>query len=189
MLGVIVFTSSCVGVPKFIDAEEPTRETAISAAVRSDATDWHLARIDKNYNIRKSESPGTAAAATSSNPPEDPHAKAKEQARAVAMEWLADLDNGAYAECWETAAVYFQKAVTKGRWVEIVGGVRDPLGKVISREFVSANYTHTLPVSPDGTYVVLQYRVQLEKKKNSIETITPKVDDDGQWRVSGYYLK
>ncbi len=47
----------------------------------------------------------------------------------------------------------------------------------------------SLPGAPDGEYVVIQYNTEFENKKVAIETITPMLDDDGKWRVSGYYIK
>ncbi|MEJ2473814.1 MAG: DUF4019 domain-containing protein [Desulfobacterales bacterium] len=31
--------------------------------------------------------------------------------------------------------------------------------------------------------------MKLENKTAAVETITPMLDKDGQWRVSGYYIK
>jgi hypothetical protein len=53
----------------------------------------------------------------------------------------------------------------------------------------SKHYTNTLPGAPDGEYVVIQYETSFENKKSAIETITPMLDEDGRWRVSGYYIK
>jgi hypothetical protein len=66
---------------------------------------------------------------------------------------------------------------------------RQPLGKVKSRQLMSRKYTKTLPGAPDGEYVVIQYKSSFENKKVAIETVTPMLDKDGNWRVSGYYIK
>jgi hypothetical protein len=66
---------------------------------------------------------------------------------------------------------------------------RAPLGKVISRKVKSAVYKTSLPGAPDGKYVVIQYESSFEHKASAIETVTPMLGDDGQWRVSGYYIR
>jgi len=66
---------------------------------------------------------------------------------------------------------------------------REPLGKLISRKVANALYTTSLPGLPDGQYVVIQFNTSFENKKSGIETVTPMVDKDGRWRVSGYYIK
>ena len=45
------------------------------------------------------------------------------------------------------------------------------------------------PGAPDGEYVVIQYEASFENKASAVETITPMLDKDGQWRVSGYFMK
>lgn len=47
----------------------------------------------------------------------------------------------------------------------------------------------SLTGAPDGQYVVIQFESSFEKKKSVIETVTPMLDQDGQWRVTGCYIK
>ena len=44
-------------------------------------------------------------------------------------------------------------------------------------------------VERDGQYVIIQFKASFENKKSAVETITPMLDQDGTWRVSGYYMK
>jgi predicted SnoaL-like aldol condensation-catalyzing enzyme len=60
---------------------------------------------------------------------------------------------------------------------------------LISRKVKSATYTTSLPGAPDGQYVVIQFNTSFENKKSRVETVTPRMDSDGKWRVSGYYIK
>lgn len=103
--------------------------------------------------------------------------------------WLEFVDNEKYTESWEEAAELFKSAITKEKWSETIQVVRKPLGKVISRKLKSQKYMTSLPGAPDGEYVVIQYNTEFENKKVTIETITPMLDDDGKWRVSGYFIK
>jgi hypothetical protein len=59
----------------------------------------------------------------------------------------------------------------------------------MKRTVKSKQYATSLPGAPDGEYVVVQYETSFHNKKSSIETITPMLDRDGKWRVSGYYIK
>lgn len=103
--------------------------------------------------------------------------------------WLSLVDEGNYNESWNQAAGSFKAAVTKEQWQNTVRAVRVPLGKVVARKLKSKQYTKTLPGLPDGEYVVIQYETMFEKKQSAIETVTPLLDKDGKWRVSGYYIK
>ena len=66
---------------------------------------------------------------------------------------------------------------------------RRPLGKMIKRKLKNKQYMTSLPGAPDGEYVVIQFDTAFENKKEAIETITPLLDTDGKWRVSGYFIK
>ena len=114
---------------------------------------------------------------------------AEEVAVAASQAWLALVDAGNYSGSWEEAAEYFKVAVTRDQWQRSMRAFRRPLGTVVSRKLKSKKYTNTLPGAPDGEYVVIQYETSFENKKSSIETITPMLDKDGKWRVSGYYIK
>lgn len=116
--------------------------------------------------------------------------QAKEKAAIDASKaWLKLVDEGKYAESWNEAAQYFKNAVSREQWKASLEAVRTPLGNVLSRKLKSQQYTKTLPGAPDGEYVVIQYETSFKNKKNAIETITPMMDKDGKWRVSGYYIK
>lgn len=115
--------------------------------------------------------------------------KPEQLAQQSADAWLAVIDSGKYADSWAQAADAFKTVVTKDQWLAAMNTNRDPLGKLISRKLKSANYTKSLPGAPAGEYVVLQYETSFEHMPSAIETVTPMLDKDGKWRVSGYYIK
>ena len=110
-------------------------------------------------------------------------------AEAAALKWLALVDNGQYGDSWNQASEVFRKAISREQWEQAVQQVRTPLGKLVSRKLTSATYTTKLPGAPEGEYVVLQFSTGYENKKEAIETITPMLEKDGVWRVSGYFVK
>jgi uncharacterized protein DUF4019 len=115
--------------------------------------------------------------------------KPEQLAQKSAEAWLALIDSGKYAESWDQASQVFKGSLTKDQWASTVKGVRVPLGAVQSRKFKNATYTKTLPGAPDGEYVVIQYDTSFTNKQSAVETITPMLDKDGKWRVSGYFIK
>jgi hypothetical protein len=114
----------------------------------------------------------------------------KQKAAIEAAEaWLSLVDEGSYLRSWREGATYFKNAVSEGQWTQSMAAFRKPLGKTLSRKLTSAQYTTTLPGAPDGEYVVIQYQTSFENKLSATETVTPMVDEDGSWKVSGYYIK
>ena len=114
----------------------------------------------------------------------------KEAAAVSAAEkWLVSVDAGEYAVSWQEAAELFRNAVTKEEWEQLMQAGRKPLGKLISRTVKTKFYTTSMPDGPEGEYVVIQFATSFEYKEKTIETVTPMLEKDGKWRVSGYYIK
>ena len=105
-----------------------------------------------------------------------------------AEKWLGMVDEEKYAESWKEAAKLFRNATKQVQWEQSLQAARKPLGKLVSRKIKAKMYRTSLPGAPDGEYVVIQFESSFEKKKSAVETVTPMMDKDGKWRVSGYYI-
>lgn len=116
-------------------------------------------------------------------------ASPEKKAEKSSKKWLELVDGGNYAESYDETAAFFKNAVTKEEWVKSLNAFRRPLGEVISRKLISTQRKSSMPGAPDGEYVILQYKTSFDKKKSAIETVVPMLDKDGEWRVSGYYLR
>jgi hypothetical protein len=114
---------------------------------------------------------------------------AEQAAIQSAQVWLDLVDGGSYAKSWEDTAAVFKSAVSQADWEKTAQAVRAPLGRMVSRKIKSQQYATFLPGAPNGEYVVIQYDTTFENKANAVETVTPMLDKDGQWKVSGYYIK
>jgi hypothetical protein len=111
------------------------------------------------------------------------------RAKVAAEAWLSLADAGDGAKTWQTAASYFQAAVSRENWQRSLAAARGPLGGVKSRTLKSAVFTNSLPGAPDGEYVVIQYATMFDNKASAIETVTPMKEKGGAWKVSGYYVR
>lgn len=114
---------------------------------------------------------------------------AEEDAREAAEAWLAHIDAGDMGASHREASSGFRKAVTEEQWAESLGRAQESLGRPIERQFRSAEYRSELPGAPDGHYVILTYATRFPHKAHGMETVTPQLDTDGTWRVSGYFVK
>ena len=122
-------------------------------------------------------------------PPKQSNPEAEKAAIEAAEAWLALLDEGKFAESWQKASEFVKAAISKEDWQKKLQVFRGTLGKVVSRNIKSRSYTTTAPGAPDGQYVIIQFDTSFENKKSAVETITPMLDKDGKWRVSGYFIK
>jgi hypothetical protein len=81
------------------------------------------------------------------------------------------------------AAKAFKEAVTKEQWTQALAGCA-LLSAGRLRKVASRQYTERLP-GASGQVRRHQYDTVFESKQSAVETITPMLDPDGAWRVSG----
>lgn len=107
----------------------------------------------------------------------------------AAQDWLELIDKGDASESYQRAAGLFKSALSLEQWRGSLAAAQAPLGKPLSRSLKSSRYTEELPGAPDGNYYVIEYDTAFERKKHGTETVVPMLDEDGVWRVSGYFVK
>ncbi|MFN2167214.1 MAG: DUF4019 domain-containing protein [Anaerolineae bacterium] len=122
------------------------------------------------------------------NPVLGEEAEVADPAREAAMEWLALVDAGDYAQSWTQASALLQQQVSQEAWVEALGITRQPLGDVLSREVTRVDHVTELPNVPDGEYAVLQFKTRFADRESAAEMVTPSLED-GEWKVAGYYIR
>jgi hypothetical protein len=120
--------------------------------------------------------------------PEDTAAAEKDAVEA-AEAWLSILDSGQYAKSRDEAATYLRNTVTKEQWEASLQPIRKRLGKFVSRKVLSKEYKSSIPNAPPGKYVIIQFQTRFQNTTAAVETVTPMLEKDGKWRVSGYYVK
>lgn len=108
---------------------------------------------------------------------------------AAAEDFLALVDSGQYEASWGAASTLFKRQSSKETWVEQISRIRPIFGPAIQRKIKSAKYLRSAPGAPDGDYVLIIFQTSFEHKQSATETITPSLDPDGQWRVSGYFIR
>jgi hypothetical protein len=110
-------------------------------------------------------------------------------AQTAAQAWLKLVDSGDYKASWQESGAFFQGAMAAEKWSELIKGVRPPLGKVLSRKFVSATPRQTMPGAPDGKYYMLLFKTSFSNKKAAEERVTLIHEPGRGWRVVGYLIK
>lgn len=126
--------------------------------------------------------------------------KAEDAAQAAAESWLKTVDAGNYSASWDQGAATLKGAVKQAEWVQMLGGQRTPLGKVVSRRLRSRQLTDKAPTTrvvggkvytfgQRGKFVIIEYDTTFLNKPSAVETVTPMADPDGVWRVSGYSVR
>lgn len=112
-----------------------------------------------------------------------------EAATEAAMSWLGLIDDGEYEASWQAAADALKNQVSLEQWNTAIAGARsqvDPLGE---RSRTDARYTTEIPGAPAGEYVVLRFSTEASGDRTVGETVVPMKQDDGSWKVSGYFVQ
>lgn len=122
-------------------------------------------------------------------------------AQAAAESWLRLVDGGNYSASWDQAAQVLKRAVKQTEWNQTVGGVRGPLGKLVSRKLKSREYKEKAAPTTrviggrvytwggSGPHVIVAFDSAFAKKASAVETVTTVKGADGVWRVSEYSVR
>jgi hypothetical protein len=110
-----------------------------------------------------------------------------QQALATASKWLSVVDAGNYKQAFAMYPARLKAAgdTAEKQWVGYLRAKRTPLGRVLSRKFVKAQFTRTLPGSPDGYYEFFTYATSFQRKAQGAERVVL-TKETGHWQVSGY---
>lgn len=119
----------------------------------------------------------------------DDHKADVKTATKAALKWLELIDAGKYAESWDEASEFFKTNTPKETWIETLEDLMPQFGENKTRESDGSRFMTKMPGGPDGEYVMLRFSSTFEKKEEATETVTPAKDENGKWRVSGYYIR
>ena len=111
-----------------------------------------------------------------------------ESAGKCALDWLALVDAGEFGRSYDECASAAKSTTGREDWAKNLKAVREPLGPMISRDVYSVDYVTEIPDAPPGKYVIIVFASSFENKEQVFERVTPMLEKDGTWRVSGYYI-
>lgn len=120
---------------------------------------------------------------------EKPDDDKAELATAAATEFLAMVDNDHYDSSWRLSAKLLQERVSLEKWEEQLSAIRETLGPLVKREQSDISYATVAKDSPDGEYIQIFYDSQFGTKAAVEETVTVMLEEDGRWRVAGYFVQ
>ena len=113
---------------------------------------------------------------------------AEEAAANATGPWLALMDAGDYAQCWEVAAAHFREQESLAEWRDKAHGYRDPLGAFQSRTLSTTRYFVDPWGAPPGEYVVVVHDSRWDAGA-IFETVNMQKQGDGGWLVVGYNVQ
>jgi hypothetical protein len=113
-----------------------------------------------------------------------------------AERWLIPVDNERYADAWAMAAEPFKSSVTREDWRVGIRKLRKEYGRVVIRKAGKVAYVGSAPDPNDpatqtkpGMRIAMLFDTKFAGNKQATEEVTMVLEDDGIWRVAGYYIK
>jgi uncharacterized protein DUF4019 len=103
--------------------------------------------------------------------------------------WLELIDAGKTGEAWDATAAYLKSTVARSEWIDGLRDIRKPFGKLVSRTPSRFARTHTMPNAPDADYAIVEYESVFAGGKSAVEQVAFKLEADGVFRVSGYFIR
>jgi hypothetical protein len=107
----------------------------------------------------------------------------------AAKTWLEKMDKGLYEECHDEASQFFKETVSKELWLNNLQTLRKPFGEARKRKEINSFFDSKPPNAPQGEYVTVQYAAAVLEKSVIVETVTFMKEEDGSWKLAGYYIK
>ncbi|MEM1053471.1 MAG: DUF4019 domain-containing protein [Pseudomonadota bacterium] len=97
--------------------------------------------------------------------------------------WLTYVDAGNWAASFEATGRSFQQLNTVEGWAEASRQARVPLGAVIERETLTAEFVAAPPMG----YAIVRFRTRFQNRSEARENVTLE-QENGAWKVVGYVI-
>ncbi len=124
----------------------------------------------------------------------------------AAERWLVPVDAGKYADAWAMAAATFKAQVDRQAWRDGARDMRKSYGRVVVRKAERLAFVGEAPPNPtpaDGTasapqaapeparnqQVAILFETKFAGNKTAAEQLTVVREQDGIWRVAGYFIR
>jgi hypothetical protein len=113
----------------------------------------------------------------------------EQRALTTAERWLVPVDAGNSANAYAMTAADFKATVTREQWRDGMRDLRKPYGRVVLRKAEKLAYTTPDPKGDPGEKIVILFATKFVANKTAEEEVTLVRENDGLWRVTGYYIR
>jgi hypothetical protein len=111
------------------------------------------------------------------------------QSESQARGFLQLLDQGLQDESWQTMSVAFRSLNERVHWNTRQQVIRTSYGPLESRDLKHISYRKTFSLSPDGEYIIVQFRSSYQNKAETIETLVLDCSGVSECTVRHYVIQ
>jgi hypothetical protein len=113
----------------------------------------------------------------------------KDQLREEAIIYLELLDQGRFAEAWQVMLPIFQALEPRVQWHNRQQAIRAAYGALEFREFFLIEYRDHYILSPDGEYIIVQFKSSFQHKAATTETIVLDCSTSTECSIREYIIR
>jgi len=110
-------------------------------------------------------------------------------ARAATERFLAMVDDDRFAESWNMSAALIREKIPREKWAGKLKLFRAQYGKMLGRKEKEIRYSTEASGNNQGEFITLIFTADYERRKGAEETVTVMLEDDGNWRVGGFFVE
>jgi hypothetical protein len=111
------------------------------------------------------------------------------QSESQARGFLQLLDQGLQDESWQTMSAAFQSLNDRAYWKTRQQVIRTSYGTLEARDLKHISYRKTFSLSPDGEYIIVQFRSNYQNRAETIETVVLDCSGVSECSVRHYVIQ
>ena len=113
----------------------------------------------------------------------------KEQLREGADNYLELLDQGRYAEAWQAMSPIYRAIEPQAQWHNRQQAIRDAYGALEFRDLVRVEFRDHYTLSPDGQYIIVQFKTSFQNKTATRETVVIDCSTSTECSIREYIIR
>ena len=106
-----------------------------------------------------------------------------------ASSYLELLDQGHYEEAWQDMSALFQALNNQSQWQNRQQTIRTAYGALSSRQLRHITYRQSYTLSPDGQYVIVQFKSSYQNKADTTETVVLDCHSTPECSIREYIIR
>lgn len=108
----------------------------------------------------------------------------------AAEKWLQLVDQGQLSEGWQQLSDDYKNNVDERTWREALQiNALSKQANIISRKIVKIIPWHDSTVNSTSEYKMVLFKTFYDDNSESSLIITPRRENDGEWRVAGFFFR
>ncbi|RME39550.1 MAG: DUF4019 domain-containing protein [Deltaproteobacteria bacterium] len=112
-----------------------------------------------------------------------------EAGRQATLHFLQMVDQDRFAESWTMSAQVLREKLPQDKWADKLRLHRAQCGKFIKRQEKKVDYATEASGEVKGEFYTFKFAADYERCPGVTETVTVMLEDDGHWRVGGFFVE